>query len=322
MNEETLEDLLRAHDPISTKRILAPGRRIGDWEVITFLARGGHSEIYQGRHLSLQCTIALKFTTEEKSARLRHEAHVLSRLHHPAFPCVYGLAEIPEGVVLAEEFLEPYPLPHSDEDVAPFIIKLCEGLDYLHANGWVHRDIKPTNILRRPNETRPIIIDLGLAKQITKSHTMPLSELSVLPNGQAIGVGTPGYAAPEQFIHGNVTEATDIHALGVLIATCFNAQPPLGWTSIINRATSALPKLRFHTSASLARAIRLRNLLPILGITFLFLLINAALVWFLIPPEGPDPQEVEIQRLQEKINTMERAARDAQYRQEMRHPFY
>ncbi len=73
------------------------------------------------------------------------------------------------------------------------------------------------------------------------------------------GVGTPGYGAPEQMERGEATEASDIHALGVLADQCFGGKPPRAWKRIIERTTSSIPAYRYQSVAALAQAIRRRH---------------------------------------------------------------
>lgn len=84
-------------------------------------------------------------------------------------------------------------------------------------------------------------------------------------DGRPVGVGTPGYAAPEQFLGGEIAPSADIHAIGVLASTCFGGRPPRAWQGIIRRATSSLPSERYPDVASLARAVRMRHLPATLG---------------------------------------------------------
>ena len=167
---------------------------------------------------------------------------------------------------LVEELLEPRDLPRTDRACAKYLLAICRGVAELHKRGIVHRDLKPSNILFRKNG-EPVIVDLGLAK--CPVPTGVESDAS-LENGKPIGVGTPGYAAPEQFIGGGISPAADIHALGVLAEKIITQKECLhfwgggvlaraGWKKIIRRATSSIPSERYPSIESFAAAIRHRH---------------------------------------------------------------
>ena len=156
--------------------------------------------------------------------------------------------------------------------MARLILSVCRGAGALHALGYIHRDIKPANILSRDGE--PVLIDLGLLKRAETPELHPGDTLSVV-DGRPVGVGTPGYAAPEQFMGGGISPAADIHAIGVLASTCFGGKPPRAWRTIIRRATSSLPAERYPDVASLARAVRLRHFPAVFGIVALVATIAA-----------------------------------------------
>ena len=105
----------------------------------------------------------------------------------------------------------------------------------------------------------PVLSDLGLVKEIkTSDFGLQTFSLTVV-DGHRHGVGTPGYGAPEQMERGEATEASDIHALGVLADQCFGGRPPRAWKRIIERATSSIPAYRYQSVAALAQAIRRRH---------------------------------------------------------------
>jgi hypothetical protein len=87
----------------------------------------------------------------------------------------------------------------------------------------------------------------------------PDAESLSVVDGQAVGVGTPGYAAPEQFAGGPATPATDVHALGMLAEKCFDGNPPEAWDPIIRKATSSLPRLRYATVEEFLEAVEHRH---------------------------------------------------------------
>ncbi len=284
-----VEAFLSTHQPLPTEGTLPATCDLTPWEVVAFLAQGGHGEVYQGRHTTLQIPLALKYAKGEKGKRLLLEGQLLAELHHPMFPTVYGLRTIEGGCVLAEELLEPYPLPTRPRAVAQLMYQLCDGLAYLHAQGWIHRDLKPSNLMCRKGGD-PVIVDLGLAKRLSAVGDGIPSDLSLLSNGHALGLGTPGYAAPEQLSGDPITTATDIHALGVLMSQCFAGKIPLTWRAILRRATTALPKLRYRTTADLARAIRFRHLwIYLLGLICV-LLLGAFSLWRWTSQPEPQPE--------------------------------
>ena len=165
-------------------------------------------------------------------------------------------------------------MPAGDRPRAKYLLALCEGLKALHAKGVVHRDLKPANILFRKTG-EPVIVDLGLAKSVE----VPLASDGVsIVDGKAVGVGTPEYAAPEQFTGGDITPAADVHALGVLaekLLQCGNgvltASP---WRHIIRRATSSIASERYQSVEAFAAAIRRRHWLRNASI---FVMVAAAL---------------------------------------------
>ena len=238
---------------------------VGRWRIVAFVARGGSGEVYRAVEANGERAAALKIlhrTDGATRARFALEAHVLSELRDPAFPAIFETGEFKGRPWYAEEYLQPLEMPSSNRAVARLILAICRGAGALHALGYVHRDIKPANILSRGGE--PVLIDLGLLKKAETPELHPGGAISVV-DGRPVGVGTPGYAAPEQFMGGEISPAADVHAIGVLASTCFGGRPPRAWRGIIRRATSSIPSERYPDVASLARAVRCRHLPAALG---------------------------------------------------------
>ena len=265
---DTLDGFLVGHEPIPSDASLAIGTVISNWRIVAFLGRGGSGEVYRAVHgANPHQEAAVKILVRSDGSRLerfRREADMLSELKCRALPRIYGSGEVDGKPYMAMELLDPYELPREDREIASFLIAVAEGVKSLHDCGVVHRDIKPQNIMRRKDGS-PVIIDLGLAKRISDAQRLPQSTLSIV-DGRQVGLGTPQYAAPEQFSGGEITPGADIHALGKLADECFGGKPPRTWRRIIERATSSIPERRYPSVAAFIRAIRRRNCLWTLGL--------------------------------------------------------
>ena len=264
---DTLDGFLVGHEPIPSDASLAIGTAISNWRIVVFLGRGGSGEVYRAVHVAnSHQEAAIKILVRSDGSRLerfRREADMLSELKCRALPSIYGSGEVDGKPYMAMELLEPYELPRGEREIASFLIAVAEGVKSLHDCGVVHRDLKPQNIMRRKDGS-PVIIDLGLAKRISDSQRLPQSTLSIV-DGRQVGLGTPQYAAPEQFSGGEITPVADIHALGKLADECFGGKPPRTWRRIIERATSSIPERRYPSVAAFIRAIRWRNFLRTAG---------------------------------------------------------
>ena len=280
MTEAEIENRLSCCSLGAECGAFAVGTLFGDWRLTAFIARGGTAEVYVAEHITLGTPAAVKILLgtdpgkmgtdpdaqaekerfERKKLRFEQEARLLAGLNSPHFPSFYAFGEAHGHVYLAEELLEPGELPRGDRPRAKYLLSICEGLRELHARGVVHRDLKPTNILFRRKTGEPVIVDLGLAKSVD----VPIVPDGVsIVDGKAVGVGTPEYAAPEQFMGGDITPAADIHALGVLAEKLLQGRRGIlsasSWRHIIRRATSSIASERYQSVDAFAAAIRRRH---------------------------------------------------------------
>lgn len=256
-----IEGFLRAHGPFEKPPILSCGERVGDWEVRAFLGRGGSAEVFRAENVVTGIVGALKvlYRTDDRSReRFRRESRIVAETSSAAFPLFYGAGECDGRFYIAEELLEPIPLPSDDGAIARYILGVAAGVEALHRRGFVHRDLKPGNVLMRPSTGESVLIDMGLAKGDEDVPQVLGEPLSVV-DGHAVGVGTPGFSAPEQFTGGRTSAAMDIHALGVLVDACFKGNPPKAWADIIRRSTSSIPGQRYASVAEFVRAVRRRH---------------------------------------------------------------
>ena len=271
MTEAEIEGRLSSCELGDERGTFAAGTLFGDWRLTAFIAKGGTAEVYCAEHIVLGTPAAVKVLseplTDSRKARFLREAKLLAELKSPSFLAFHGYGEANGRPYIAEELLEPGELPAGDRARAKYLLALCDGLKELHARGVVHRDLKPANILFRKTG-EPVIVDLGLVKSV---------EVPVMPDGvsivdgKAVGVGTPEYAAPEQFMGGDITPAADVHALGVLAEKLLAEQQKrrfswgggvlarAEWKKIIRRATSSIASERYQSVEAFAAAIRRRH---------------------------------------------------------------
>ena len=302
---DPLAALCAAHGSVDAAGRFPPGSIFGVWRLTAFIGRGGNGEVYCAEHATLGTPAAVKVLVREEpraKERFAREAKLLSELKSTSFPQFFSYGESNGFPYIAMELLEPGDLPKGEGAVARFLLDVCDAVAELHAQGIVHRDIKPGNILWRmvgsrvPRDRRravraslpavPVLADLGLVKDVaTSAAGRPTSDITIG------GVGTPGYGAPEQMERGEATPAVDIHALGVLADRCFGGHPPRAWARIIERATSSIPARRYPTVAAFARAIRRRNLLLKSSMTVvcvgMLAIVGIALRIEVAPPDVP-----------------------------------
>lgn len=299
--QDGIEKFLAGHEPFEKLPEVRIGEMVGDWRVTAFLGRGATSEVYRAQNAVTNQIGAIKILMRNDAkavSRFRREASLLADTFSPAFPRFYGAGEHDGRAYLAIELLEPADLPSSDAAVARYILGVCAGVQALHRRGYIHRDIKPRNVMRRPSTGEPVLIDMGLAKENNPTPQTISDTLSVV-DGNAVGVGTVGYSAPEQFTGGKITAAMDVHALGMLANACFKSHPPLAWAKIIRRSTSSAPEQRYATVEGFVRAVRHRHWLRNCAAFFVCIAISAMALEFIslgmrspyLPPDN-DLQEV------------------------------
>ena len=266
INKAEIDAFLRSHEPVEEPQLLDIGQFVGDWQLTAFIGRGGSGEVYSAKHTKLSLNAAIKVLLRDDAQakdRFRREAQLLADNAIPSFPRFLGFGEAVGRPYMVLELLDPFPLPSKDREIAQYLLKVCKGVERLHALGLVHRDIKPQNILLRFSTGDPVLIDFGLVKDVTLPPAHRGESLSIV-NGKAVGVGTPRYAAPEQFAGGEISPSADIHALGMLANDCFLGKPRGAWVRIVRRSTSSIPSQRYGSISEFAKAIRQRYLVNLL----------------------------------------------------------
>ncbi len=207
---------------------VAPGVRIGPYEVMEQVGRGGMATVFKAYHHALERMVAIKILPDvlaedpEFKERFRREAIAIARLRHPNILTVfdhgefdgqpYIVTEFVEGGTFAHELGKPVPMPRAREVLGA----VASALDYAHANGVLHRDVKPSNILMT-KDGKSVLGDFGLARMMTS--TQRLTRLDMV-------VGTPEYMSPEQCAAGETGPASDQYSLGVVAFEALTGHPP------------------------------------------------------------------------------------------------
>jgi serine/threonine-protein kinase len=205
------------------------GRRLGRYEIIDLLGRGGMAVVYRAHDTVLRRDVALKVLYPQYGGdatlidRFQREAVMAARLDHPSIVPIYDVGEAEGAVYIAMKLLNGRSLGDLLREqpkltlaqVLPIIDQIAGALDYAHARGIVHRDIKAANILLEPPD-RAVLTDFGIAKSLdTPGMT-----------GTGVLIGTPDYMAPEQISGRPVDGRADVYALGVLAYRCLTGRRP------------------------------------------------------------------------------------------------
>jgi len=227
--------------------------RLGKYEIVAELGRGGMGIVYLARDPQLNREVALKLLRDEEFAgpetlkRFAHEAKNAAKLRHPNIVAVHEWGEADGHHFFVMDVVRGRPFdalvhgPKDERDTAIAVLAdVARALHFAHGQGVVHRDVKPGNVIV-DDHGRPVILDFGLSKSLTSTsvHTR---------TGAAMG--TPAYMAPEQVRGGRVEPRTDVYGLGVILYEILTRRVPFTSTSLadiydrIAREEPTAPRLR------------------------------------------------------------------------------
>jgi hypothetical protein len=208
---------------------LQPGSEFGPYRVVAPLGRGGMAAVYRAHDPALDRDVALKVLPAEFlhdpafAARFKQEAQVAARLEHPHIVPVHAFGiesgrpwmamRLLAGGSLAERVRRG---PLTPRDAAAVLRGVANALDYAHAHGIVHRDVKPANVLL-DEAGRPYLADFGIARMLEGSPVVTATGLIQ---------GSPTYMAPEQAMGAKVDRLADVYALGVMAFECLTGRAP------------------------------------------------------------------------------------------------
>lgn len=241
-----------ASPPPAWERALGPGRRVGRFELVRELGRGGFGVVFEARDVELGRPVAFKAVRPSARGRdpdtLRREARAVAALQHPAIVTLHDAGRSEHGDYLIFELLRGETLsgrlgrgPLAPREAARVALEVARALVHAHAAGVLHRDLKPSNVFLTADGGVKVL-DFGLA------HVF-----GVAAPAQS---GTPGYMAPEQLRGGPEDARTDVFALGVLLAGMLGPRPPRAAAPLAllaGRCRAEAPAARPPDAAAVAR---------------------------------------------------------------------
>jgi Tol biopolymer transport system component len=226
---------------------LAPGARLGVYEIVAHIGEGGMGLVYRARDTKLNRDVAVKILPDafasdvDRLARFTREAQTLASLNHPNIAHIHGLEESSGVRALVMELVEGDDLSQRIargaipvDEALPIAKQIAEALDAAHQQGIIHRDLKPANIKLRPDGTVKVL-DFGLAKALapeqdpasgTPRSQSPTITSPAMLTGLGIVLGTAAYMAPEQAKGREADKRSDIWAFGCVLYEMLTGRRP------------------------------------------------------------------------------------------------
>lgn len=207
--------------------------QIGEYEIIRPLGRGGMGHVYLARHTKLGRDVALKLIASHRlgspqaASRFEAEMRAVGRLSHPNIVTAHDAREVDGTAVLITEFIDGLDLAEILRNTGSLSISnaceiartVAQALDYISKQGFVHRDVKPSNIMLA-SDGQIKLLDLGLARYLHHEDTAGMT-------GTGQIMGTIDYAAPEQITGSQTVDIrSDIYSLGCTLYHLLSGQPP------------------------------------------------------------------------------------------------
>lgn len=203
--------------------------KLGKYEILEELGRGGFAVVYKALDPSLDRTVALKvlkphyLEEPEFVARFQREAKTAAGLFHPSIVTIFEVGEAEGAYFIAMRYLEGQPLstiikeqgPLEFDQAISIVEQIASALDYIHLQELVHRDVKPSNIIVG-HDGHATLTDFGIVRAAdgTRYTTAGAS------------MGTPEYMSPEQGQGEEATPQSDIYSLGVVLYEMLAGKPP------------------------------------------------------------------------------------------------
>jgi Tol biopolymer transport system component len=257
--------------------VLGAGSRVGCYQVVAPIGRGGMGEVYRARDLRLHREVAIKAlppefeTDHERLLRFEREARLLASLNHPNVAAIYGLEEhdgsrllvleLVEGPTLAERLASG---PLGIDDALSVCVGIASGLEAAHEAGIVHRDLKPSNVKVR-SDGAVKVLDLGLAR-LAESSEPPVNSsftptITTPTTHAGVVLGTAAYMSPEQARGKPLDKRSDIFSFGAVLYECLTGNQAFSGETVTD-ILSAILRAEPNWSALPAETpLRVRELL-------------------------------------------------------------
>ncbi len=248
------------------------GRRIGAYELVAHIGRGGMGDVYRARRVDAQFDkeVAIKlvragFDTASVIKRFQYERQILASLEDPNIARLYDGGTTEDGIpYLVEELIDGVPITEycDERGLGPaerirLFQSVCAAVQFAHRRGVIHRDLKPGNILVTKDRV-PKLIDFGIARLLDQPAQVEATQLRPM---------TPEYASPEQVRDAVITTATDVYSLGVVLYELLTGRTPFagmtGSAHDLSRAICETAPMRPSAAVLLPRESR-RDGAPIL----------------------------------------------------------
>jgi len=192
---------------------LTPGQKLGPYDILAPLGKGGMGEVYKARDTRLNRIVAIKVAQDRFPARFEREARAVAALNHPNICQLYDVG--PNYLVM--EFVDGSRIapPASPRELLDLAVQIADGLSAAHAANLIHRDLKPDNILLT-RDGRVKILDFGLAKSAALSDDDLTRSIALTESGST--VGTIAYMSPEQARgEADLTPRSDQFSFGLVL---------------------------------------------------------------------------------------------------------
>ena len=258
------------------------GTRLGHYRILSLLGRGGMADVYRAEDERLGREVALKAVPPEfardpeRIERFEREVRAAARLSHPNIVTVFEFGhgegqhfytmDLMAGGDLKAR-IRTHPEGMASEEARRVASAVAQALDYAHRRGFVHRDVKPENILF-DEDGRPQLTDFGIARAMESGTRMTATGMSI---------GSPHYMSPEQAQGLEVDGRSDLYSLGVVLYEMLTGRLPFeagntlavalahlnepapelpaalaGWQPLLNRLLAKSPEDRYGSAGELA----------------------------------------------------------------------